>query len=279
MRKMAALLLSLLLLAYLLFNVISVISSHADIWSMNKEFLGGILILICLLLIIASSPTKKPKGIHGTAHHATLKEIRPFIHYRSSIMRRILRPSDSDYLILGKYKHCLISLTEKQQTQNILLTAPVGAGKTSSVIVPCILHESEKGSKSMFISDVKGELFRITAGAVARTHKIVLFSPSTLQGGYNPLAFVRNLEDAQELARCWIDNTGHSQEEFWNNVAQKILVATIMHLRRTEPLAPFSKIYDILQMPYQELKQLFLTSPSEAREIRLFLTIWTRIVN
>ncbi len=155
----------------------------------------------------------------------------------------------------------------------MLLTAPIGAGKSSKIIIPNLLRET--GARSLFISDVKGELVRITAGALARYHEIWVFSPMSPERstGYNPLAFIRSVEDAQEFATCWVKNTGASKDDFWPNTAKKLLTATLLHLRKAEPDAPFSRVADILcTTSYEELKQLFAGSPSihARREVKTF---------
>jgi len=166
-------------------------------------------------------------------------------------------------LVLGTYHGKVIALSEKQQESNVLLTAPIGAGKTARVMIPNLLQE--RGSRSLFISDVKGELVRITAGTVSQSHEVWVFSPlhPHESEGYNPLAAIASVEDAQELARCWIANTGKSKEAFWPNSAIKLMTATLLHLRVAEPAAPFYRVAEILcGMTYEEMKRTLSTSPS-----------------
>ena len=207
---------------------------------------------------------------HGSAHYATRREIRPFLHHTFLSRRRESTPS---LLVLGKYHRQVISLTEHQQESNTLLTASIGAGKSSKVIIPNLLLE--KGNRSLFISDVKGELTRLTSGAVARYHEIWVFAPMTptQSASYNPLSFIQTIEDAQELATCWVSNTGKSEEQFWANVAKKLMVAVMLHLKEAEPGAAFSRVADMLcNLSYEELKSALLNSQSIAarNEIRTF---------
>ena len=106
---------------------------------------------------------------------------------------------------------------------------------------------------------------RITAGAVSRFHEVWVFSPHKPQEseGYNPLAHIRSVEDAQEFARCWVENTGKSKEDFWPDSARRLMTAAILHLRAAEPDAPFSRVAEILCiMTYDQMKHTLLTSPS-----------------
>jgi len=135
------------------------------------------------------------------------------------------------------------------------------------VVIPNLLRE--QGSRSLFISDVKGELVRKTAGAVSRFHDVWVFAPMHPQHshGYNPLAFIRTVEEAQEFARCWVLNTGKSKEDFWPNAAIRLMTATLLHVRAAEPHAPFSRVADMLcRLTYQNMKQTLTTSP--LRQVR-----------
>ncbi len=247
--------------------------------------LVGIIGLMVLMMEIETRTRKTTT--HGSAHVASGREIRPFVHApkrfphlphlphlprlprvrnTTPAVQRLQPPSPppASRLILGTYRGRVISLTEQQQESNVLLTAPIGAGKTARVIIPNLLEE--RGSRSLFISDVKGELVRLTAGRVSQFHDVWVFSPLKPQEseGYNPLAFMRSVEDAQEFARCWVANTGKSKEAFWPNSAIKLMTATLLHLRAAEPDAPFSRVADILcTMPYEQMKRTLTTSPSQ----------------
>lgn len=214
---------------------------------------------------------------HGSAHPATRREARPF--------RRPARPLSHRYasshtprrremrLLLGWQGWREISLNEEQQASNVFLTGPVGVGKSSRVFIPNLFREDDSGS--LFVCDVKGELLPITGSKVAQQHEVwvVDFLHPDRSEGYNPLALIRGIEDAQEFARCWVANTGHSPEDYWNKVARHLLTWTILHLRVAEPQAPFSRVADILcGLPYERLKRLLTTTP--ATIIRQEATAW-----
>ena len=184
------------------------------------------------------------------------------------VRRQAERAGTPSRFLLGKHNGRMIALTEKQQEEHVLMTAPTGAGKSSLEIIPNLLRE--QGSRSLFITDLKGELHRITAGALARHHQIWWFNVARPQisHGYNPLAYVRNAMDANMLATCWVKNTGESQNDpFWNKCAQYLICATILHIRATEPHAPFSRVCDLITgTSFDGLKKLFARTPSsEAR--------------
>ena len=264
-------------LVYLFYPFIHVLSNHSSDSSIMRIttsvffWLAILLFGLMWLMVEIDARARKHTTAHGSAHYATQNETRPFSHH--ALLGRRKKSKKSSLLVLGKYHKKVISLTEHQQESNTLLTASIGAGKSSRVIIPNLLLE--QGNRSLFISDVKGELSRLTSGAVARYHSVWIFAPMTptQSASYNPLSFIQTVEDAQELASCWVSNTGKSEEQFWSNVAKKLMVAVMMHLKKAEPKAAFSRVADMLCfLSYEELKMALVNSPSiEARnEIRTF---------
>ena len=81
---------------------------------------------------------------HGSAHFATMREARPFRHGSASVPEGkplvIGGRIPKSLFVLGRYQRTLISLDEKQQASNILLTAPIGAGKSARVVIPNLLR-------------------------------------------------------------------------------------------------------------------------------------------
>jgi type IV secretion system protein VirD4 len=224
-----------------------------------------------MLLMMEIEARTRQLDTHGSAHHATRRERRPFVHTHRRFPHlpgrprfpRAQRQAQEGRLVLGTSHGREISLSEKQQESNVIAVAPIGAGKSARIVIPNLLVEP--GSRSLLISDVKGELARITAGAVSRCHEVWVFSPhKPLESeGYNPLAHIRSVEDAQEFARCWVENTGKSKEDFWPDCARRLMTAAILHLHVAEPDAPFRRVAEILcVMPYDEMKRTLLTSPS-----------------
>ncbi len=215
---------------------------------------------------------------HGTAHLAGRRESRQFRRRRHlphplRLFGRQKAGSPESRFVLGTAGGREVSLSEEQQEANVFLVGPTGAGKTARIITPNLLRE--QGSRSLVIPDVKGELLRLTAGGVAQQHEVWVFDPQHpgRSEGYNPLAFIRGIEDAQEFARCWVANTGHSPEEYWSKVARHLLTWTMMHLHVAEPQAPFSRVADILcGLPYESLKRVLTTTP--ATSIREKVRAW-----
>ncbi len=259
----------------------------------------------CLMLLVMAIDKRMRKSrTYGTAHPATRREYRPFVqhssrfhlhvpHFRRKALppaqqiqpssvphlpsplkkSRVVQPQPShtispSKLFLGWYRRHAIFLNEKQMESNALVVAPIGMGKTSRVVAGNLLRE--EGNRSLFIPDVKGELQRISGGWIALHHDVWVFDPvhPAQSEGYNPLAHIHSIEDAQEFAMCWVLNTGKSREEFWIKAPYHLMTATLMHVKAAEPNAPFSRVGDILsRISYDKMKHILVNSPSHiARE-------------
>jgi type IV secretion system protein VirD4 len=252
-----------------------------------QEGLLGLLAVVIVLVIALEVMTRlarnggKRRIAYGSAHFASRREARVYVHRSDKGAHRSLQRKQKgeqeripppSRLVIGRYLGQEISLDERQQTENVLLTAPVGSGKSSGMIIPNVLRE--RGSRSLVISDVKGELYPLTAGTVSQYHEVRVFRPADALHShcYNPLAHIETVEDAQDLAQCWVMNTGQTKDEFWPNAARKLLTATILHLHVEEPNAPFSRIADLLTLTLDELSERLTKSQSQAarRETQSF---------
>jgi type IV secretion system protein VirD4 len=247
----------------------------APLWMGTLVSLGVLLVMAGIGLRLSKHTTN-----YGSAHRARRREASPFVHHRPLLRLSLFHPSLRDsvpyerrraerdpYFLLGRSHHQPITLTQKQIESNVVLTAPIGAGKTSRVIVPNLLRE--QGHRSLFIPDVKKELVRLTAGYLSQCYEIQVFDPTDPGNsiGYNPLAHIRTYDDCQEFAACWVANTGQGKEDFWPNAAKMLLAATLMHLHVAEPTAPFSRVADILcTSSFEHMKDVL--QHSLAREVR-----------
>lgn len=171
---------------------------------------------------------------------------------------------------IGVYRHRHIAVPEHLQEEHALIVGPTGSRKSTLLIMRNLLYEAQTDTRSLCISDLKAELFDITAGAMAQHHQVWRFAPAQPDAShsYNPLAYVRDATDANLLAACWVKNTGESKvDPFWVKCSRILICAVILHLRSTEPQAPFSRLADYFTgKPFEALKDILTHSPSlEAR--------------
>src|SRR5260370_8100178 len=175
-------------------------------------------------LMLEIETRTRPLDTHGSAHHATRRERRPFVHaprrfprlsglgripqrLRSLPFPEAQRQAPEACLVLGTSHGKEISLSEKQQESNVIAVAPIGAGKTARIVIPNLLEEP--GSRSLLISDVKGELVRITAGGPSRLPLMWGFFPPQPppSAGEKPLAPISPVGEAPGVWRGWVGKT------------------------------------------------------------------------
>jgi type IV secretion system protein VirD4 len=239
--------------------------------------------VLAVLLFFSLGRGFRPHRRHtyGSAGYATHREARAFTR-SSQLARRLLHTltaflslplfksasttqegQQESLFVIGSYRGRVIALKEKEQEEHTLLTASTGGGKSTLEIIPNLLRET--GSRSLFIADLKNELYRLTAGTLARQHNIWWFTPlrPDISHGYNPLAHIHNAMDANMFADCWVRNTGESDDPFWTNCARYLICSIVLHLRATEPDAPLSRLADfIASKSFEEMKDLLTESPS-----------------
>ena len=173
-----------------------------------------------------------------------------------------------DFIIGKTLAGTTIRLTELQQQNHIILSASVGGGKASTMIIPNVLRE--QGYRSFFATNPKGDLFDLTSGAAARYHEIWHLYPDRpdLSHRYDPLAHIHSLEDAQTFAEAWISNTGRAnQDPFWDREAEQFLTLLAMHVRESDPTAHFPQLLDLINKSYAELRTVLLNSASKTAQM------------
>jgi hypothetical protein len=201
--------------------------------------------------------------VHAPSSLATTLQVLGAVPHNAQVRR--FTPTTALFFV-GIYHHRLIALREKQQEEHVLITGPTGSRKSILLIIRNLLHEALTRTRSVFIADLKNELFRITAGAMAQTHQVWRFAPTDPEHshGYNPLAYVKDAMDANMLADCWVRNTGESKDDpFWATCARFLIASVILHLRATEPDAPFSRVAELITgKSFAQLKDILTQSPS-----------------
>ena len=118
--------------------------------------------------------------------------------------------------------------------EHVLCYAPTRAGKGVGLIVPTLLSWSE----SAVITDLKGELWEMTAGwrSLHAGNRVLRFEPAALSGAahWNPLEEIRlgkehEVGDVQNLATLIVDPDGRGLETHWQKSAQALMVGVILH--------------------------------------------------
>lgn len=118
--------------------------------------------------------------------------------------------------------------------EHVLTYAPTRSGKGVGLVIPTLLSWSE----SAVITDLKGELWALTAGWRKKHagNRVLRFEPATAEGGvqWNPLDEIRlgteaEVGDVQNLAQLIVDPDGKGLESHWAKTAFALLVGVILH--------------------------------------------------
>ena len=152
--------------------------------------------------------------------------------------------------------------------EHVLCYAPTRSGKGVALIVPTLLSWRE----SAVITDLKGELWELTAGWRKQhaNNRVLRFEPASSSGGahWNPLEEIRlgsehEVGDVQNLATLIVDPDGRGLETHWQKSAQALLVGVILHAlykaqgqRERDPFA--FRYRALLSDPDREIAELWM---------------------
>lgn len=114
-----------------------------------------------------------------------------------------------------------------------LIIGPTRSGKGAGYVIPnALMHEG-----SMIVTDLKGEVFKATAGYRKRNgSQVFLFAPgSEKTNSYNPLDFVRpergnRTTDIQNIASILVPENTESENSVWQATAQQVLAGAISYV-------------------------------------------------
>lgn len=150
--------------------------------------------------------------------------------------------------------------------EHILTYAPTRSGKGVGLVIPTLLSWKH----SCVITDLKGELWAITAGwRKHANNKVIRFEPATLKGSarWNPLDEIRvgtesEVGDVQNLATLVVDPDGKGLETHWQKTSQALLVGFILHaiykLQNQGEPATFPNIDKMLVDPNVNIADLLI---------------------
>ena len=127
------------------------------------------------------------------------------------------------------------SLIEDTSEAHCICIAPTGSGKGVSLIIPNLLHYDGP----VIVVDVKGENAQVTAKWRRELgQRVVVLDPwgivSTIAARFNPFDVLNDhetlVDDAYALAALLRDPRGSPRDPFWEERAQTLIAACIVHL-------------------------------------------------
>jgi type IV secretion system protein VirD4 len=251
--------------AYWLFELMRTYEqSRSNIAAMSAfVFASGLLISAFITrAYIFNSRKKSLESIHGTAHWATLEEIR-----EAGLLDEDDDPFPEGVVVggvcVGRKKQ--VKMMRHNGREHVLCYAPTRSGKGVSLVLPTLL---DGWKQSAFILDIKGENSALSAGyRKSLGHKILKLDftdPFAIEKGtsatFNPLEEVsldfdfpegfipdlQNLEKTpfemvhsdtynetstiQQIVAIIIDPQGKGSEDHWGRTASSFMLGAITHL-------------------------------------------------
>lgn len=255
-RKLALILLGLMLLSQILYPFLKLI--FKDVHDTSSAIIPIIFLCMCAysvygIIKISKRLKPKPSNTFGKARFSELNEV-------------LNEGLQGCGIVLGKIKNKLITKPSTVEGHT-LVVGGTGTGKSRGVVIPSLLIW--KGSA--IVIDIKGELSKITRKKREQLgNKIYIFDPESEDGAcYDPIKECNTIDNAQELARTLIP-LPQSGEVFWSQSAQAILSAYVF-----EGALKGDKLSDIAEKlcttPITELVEHCRNH--ETREVRLLCSI------
>lgn len=157
-------------------------------------WLGALGAMLAILLVgLIQNPYQWRRTLHGSARLATMEDLRRWARHRASLfspLRKAVNMLEKGGIVLGKF--CGRAL-QCNQTLSALVLARPGAGKTAGIAMPTILSKGV-ADWSLFIFDIKGELFEETGGWRSAIGPVFRFEPKGRTGArWNPLSVTKSL--------------------------------------------------------------------------------------
>ncbi|HFC1252460.1 TPA: type IV secretory system conjugative DNA transfer family protein [Neisseria gonorrhoeae] len=179
--------------------------------------------------IVRKNTNKAHESLHGSARWADRKDIEA-----AGLLAK--KGEDSDGVYVGGWvdKKGTLHYLRHSGPEHVLTYAPTRSGKGLGLVLPTLLSWPH----STFITDLKGELWVLTAGWRKKYahNKVIRFEPASAQGSaaWNPLDEIRvgteyEIGDVQNLATMIVDPDGKGLNSHWDKTAFALLTGVILH--------------------------------------------------
>ena len=135
--------------------------------------------------------------------------------------------------ILGRFGRQILRVDDDRHH---LIVGPTRSGKGACYVVPnALAHEG-----SMIVTDLKGEIFRSTAGyRKSKGSQVFMFAPGSERSHrYNPLDFIRpdrgdRTTDIQNMAAILVPEVTESENSIWQATAQQVIAGVISYINES----------------------------------------------
>jgi type IV secretory pathway TraG/TraD family ATPase VirD4 len=159
-------------------------------------------------------------------------------------MKAVLSPDHKGLVIDGKDAR----LSHDGSFRNLAVIATTGAGKTSNLIIPNLLHINDS---SIVATDPSGDLVKKTAADLERRgYKIIILDPTHLHesSGFNPISRASSIPAIQEIAHILVNNNSGGNDPFWSQSAETIVAILLACLRNHPEYKTYANLTNLLYL-------------------------------
>lgn len=197
------------------------LATYHDSGVLRAVALGALLPAALVTVIVAYAGLRASSSPLGDARFQTLMSLR-----RDGWFRKKGK-------ILGRFGRQILRVADDRHH---LVIGPTRSGKGACYVVPnALAHEG-----SMIVTDLKGEIFRSTAGyRKSKGSQVFLFAPGSEKSHrYNPLDFIRadrgdRTTDIQNMAAILVPEVTESENSIWQATAQQVIAGAISYINES----------------------------------------------
>ena len=231
------------------------------------------LIVALIVKSVAANSARPNSRLHGSARWAKFEDINAarLLPQSPSWFKRLtstqVAHNDTVYVGAWQDKSGKKVYLKHSGPEHVLCYAPTRSGKGVGLVIPTLLSWSQ----SAVITDLKGELWSVTAGWRKRHagNKTIRFDPAASSGSacWNPLNEIRmnsghEVGDVQNLASLIVDPDGKGLTSHWQKTSQSLLVGVILHVlyksQHEGTDATLSYVDAVLADPNRDIAELWM---------------------
>lgn len=194
--------------------------------------------------------------LHGSARWANLRDM---------YLAGLLGQNPQDSVVVGGIRGLPFGtwFLRHSGMENVLCYGPPRSGKGAGLVVPTLLTWGH----SVFVTDLRGELFQLTSGYRYRTgQRVYRYAPGEPNSvSWNPLSEIRlnsehTVADVQLVATLLVDPDGKGLQDHWQKTAQSLLVGLILYALLEDDRHPTLRRIDaLLSDPEYSSNELWVT--------------------
>ena len=209
--------------------------------TMTTVGLGAIFGILWAAALKKRFAQKEEPNYHGSSRWARPDEL--------AALDLLQKPKEARGVVIGREPDGSRLITH-QGKEHVFVFAPTRSGKGVGLVIPSLL--TWRGS--VFVLDIKGENWALTAGWRAQfSHAIYLDPTSPKSARFNPLLEVRKGEaevrDVRNIVDILGNPDGEAKNDFWSLSAKNFLVGAILHVLYAEKDKSLAGVLAFLRNP------------------------------